>query len=778
MNEARHMTGAMWSIFWGPLQRQGISRLECLLLSLTAAPISITKGNLRSELLANTPRLRSHLLSYAPNLVVLVGQNALTAAGDPSRKINDWRGSVFVCDVSDSPLYGFKCIAVNEPETLRKDWSRFPLFNLDVGRIVRESVTPEHRPVERLFIPDCSADQAIERLTALMNYHAPVALDIEGGIGNVTCISFSTHPLLAFNVPLETYTDSELARVLPVLSRFLDSPVPKVLQNSLYDNFVLSWFLRTPIRNVLHDTMLSGWEIYPELPKGLGTQVSIWTDEPFYKAERKMDNRLVHYTYCCKDSACTLEIHEKHLAVLSRTPSALDHYKLNVELLRPLLYMQLRGIDYDKTSAALELTVVNNKLFSYQKAINDIASLKSGGRLTSINPRSPAQLKELLYRICHYPEQFVKKKVNDETIASESTNVDSLLELKKQYTGPDHEILDLILANRKHEELRKQLETTTDSDGRVRCAYNVVGTETGRLTCYKSPTGSGANLQTITKKLRHLYRSDPGHHFFQCDLSGADGWTVAAHCLRLGDPTMFDDYIYGLKPAKIIALMYRYGAEVNRWDREKLRQASEDVNEEGPDGWLYFACKRVQHGSNYGLGRNRMSDQILKDSFKLLGRAVVVAPSDCAALQKLYLDYRYTGVKLWQADIKRIVQTVGVLPCASGHSRRFFGRREDHETYMQALAHEPQANTTYATNLAIHKLYHDPENREGRRLIIEPLHQVHDALCGQFPIDKKDWAVKKIRSYFATPLQIAGMTITIPFAGGYGKSWGELENKI
>ena len=318
MIEGRHMTGAIWSIFWGPLQRLGISRLECTLLSITTAPITLLKNNLRSETLANTPRLRSHLLSCGPNLVVLVGQSALLAASSTHRSINDWRGSVFVCDVSDSPFFGFKCIAVNEPDTLRKDWSKFPLFNLDLNRIARESITPDHTPLNRLFLPACTADEAIDRLTKLHDFKAPVSLDIEGGIGNVTCISFSTHPLLAFNVPLETYTDEELSRVLPVMSSFLDSPVPKVLQNSLYDNFVLSWFFRTPIVNVAHDTMLSGWEIYPELPKGLGTQVSIWTDEPFYKAERKVDDRLVHYNYCCKDSACTLEIHEKHLAVLSR----------------------------------------------------------------------------------------------------------------------------------------------------------------------------------------------------------------------------------------------------------------------------------------------------------------------------------------------------------------------------------------------------------------------------------------------------------------------------
>ncbi len=87
---------------------------------------------------------------------------------------------------------------------------------------------------------------------------------------------------------------------------------------------------------------------------------------------------------------------------------------------------------------------------------------------------------------------------------------------------------------------------TADPDGRVRCSYNVVGTDTGRLSCQGSPTGSGMNLQTVTKKLRHLFLADPGYHFFQCDLAGADGWTVAAECASLGDPTMLNDYLAGI----------------------------------------------------------------------------------------------------------------------------------------------------------------------------------------------------------------------------------------
>jgi hypothetical protein len=102
-----------------------------------------------------------------------------------------------------------------------------------------------------------------------------------------------------------------------------------------------------------------------------------------------------------------------------------------------------------------------------------------------------------------------------------------------------------------------------------------------------------------------------------------------------------------------------------------------------------------------------------------------------------------------------------------------------HDTVKEFLAHEPQSNTTWATNMAMLNLWNDPENRHpDGSLIIEPLHQVHDALCGQFPIDYTEWARTKIRSYFNNTLTIAGFDVVIPFDGAYGPSWGDLPHKL
>ena len=247
---------------------------------------------------------------------------------------------------------------------------------------------------------------------------------------------------------------------------------------------------------------------------------------------------------------------------------------------------------------------------------------------------------------------------------------------------------------------------------------------------------------------------------------------------------MFDDYLAGIKPARVLALMYVHGASIGELDRttllERCREVDEDVE---PWSWLYQSSKAVQHGSSYGMGKNTMSSNILLKSFKLSGKPIHVEPRECQRLQDLFLNGRYRGVKLWQRFCENQMLTTGRISTASGHQRVLFGRKKtagktDPSTLKEAYAEEPQHNTTYATNLAMLKLWNDPENRRpDGSLIIEPLHQVHDALVGQWPKAVRDWAVARVRYYFDNPINIGGLEITIPFDGAYGPSWGELGEK-
>lgn len=787
--------------------------------------------------------LQIDLDRFAPHLCVCLGGQALRAAKGYPESITKHRGSLFE-GAKGTPFELRKCISTFHPASSLRVYEQTPLLLFDLKRARQQGERRDLRLPQRSIRVLRTLGEVQLELGRLRANKRKIATDIEGYVNNLTCISFADDPLSGYVIPFvgpggnfwheadEVIVWSEVKALLE------DETVPKVLQNGLYDRFVLAYTYGILIRGISDDTMLKGWEAYCELPKALALQVSLYTLEPYYKDERTTDDWEEFWLYSGKDSCVTLEISNTQDTLPELRGRSKEHYLFNVAMQDPLLYMELRGLNYDSTVAGQERARVNTEINTLQHNVNkvagtslpdfktaseelnyvaDIVCIKRRPTITRIsdlegfcrapfkpvlhkiqdlltnvnlsddqngelsrllevhlNTDSPPQMQKFLYETLAFPVQLHRKTKKPTTDALSVMKLFKLAERKGDVYKST--VLKTML---RLSSLLTQLQTLSvlcDADGRIRCAYNVVGTETGRLSCSKSPTRSGYNLQTVTKKQRKLFRPDNGHFLFQCDLSGADGWTVAAHSKRLGDPTMWDDYMFGLKPAKIIARMYE-GIKVNTLNRDQLMVECDRVDSKG---WLYMACKRVQHGSNYGMGKLTMSNQILEDSWKYNQDIVYVEPSVCEELQILYFQ-RYQGVQVWQRWVKEQLKNTRSITSANGHTRKFFGRPNDHDTLKQALADEPQNNTTYATNLAVLRLFTDPENRRpDGSLIIEPLHQIHDAVVGQFPIDRVEWAINHIRTYFNNQITIAGEPVKIPFDGSFGLSWSpdELVNPI
>jgi uracil-DNA glycosylase family 4 len=852
--EGRPFVGASGRFLDLMLSKAGINRSACFVGNVCQKrppgnDISIFPWS-GDEIQDGLCQLKNDLQKYSPNICVLLGNTALRAAfgGDSFTSISSMRGSLFV-GKPGTPFEDLKCIASFHPASVLRVYEQKPLLDFDLRRACSQGKTAVLSLPERKYNLNPTVAEVELLCHTIRESKTEVSIDIEGYVTTgMTCISIATSPLESTIIPFwrGQYTAwpdvNDEVRVWKALSDMLADPgVKKILQNGLYDLFVLAYKHKILVRNQSEDTMLKWWELYCEMEKKLSVQASLLTLEPYWKEERDSDTVEDYFRYCCKDSAITYEICkelDKHLQ-----GSSVTHYRLNMELLRPLLYMELRGIRFDKTAAKAKSFEVRRQISSLQHTLNveagfptqyDQAQLlallrsrlcekRSASKVTdfqsclhyakqscynnvrlilevikdktfpitdpetmgtlsillsgndqekslgvnhqpiALNVDSIPQMKKFLYEVKGFPLQYKKEKgkLTDKV----TTDVMALLTI---YTKTqDKTLLNLIKLRGLYTQL-ETLDAGCDNDGRIRCGYNLVGTETGRMACYTSPTGSGFNLQTVTKKQRVLYRADEGMYFFQCDLAGADGWTIAAHCRALGDDTMMEDYVYGLKPARIVALMYAQGAQVNTLTREELKKKGKEI---ANDSWQYFACKRVQHSTNYAAKERTISDIILKDSYKLSGEPILVEPSVCKTLQSYYLT-RYHGVKMLHVKAEKELRDKGYVVSASGHKRVFLGRRDDYSTFKEFLAHEPQANTTYATNLAMYRLWNDPENRRADgSLIIEPLHQVHDAICGQFPVDKVEWAREKIRSYFDNPMLIAGQQITIPFEGTYGPCW-------
>lgn len=802
--------------------------------------------------------LLQEVTNYRPNLIVCLGNAPLHVAKvgnvPPSRikdtkgryrykwpnSISNWRGSMFWSDVFDC-----KVMSSYHPAACLRQFSWKPILHLDLVRAAKEALTTELVLPKRNLEVNLSSNEIIYRLNEILRNRCLVSVDIEGYVDAMSCIGFATSASNAFVVPFVgplggnrwDSVEEEVAVWQAVVSVLQDPNVPKVLQNSLYDRFVLHYSYGICVRGVADDTMLKHWENYCELEKSLAFQTSIYTKEPFYKNEGQSEDYEERLTYCAKDAAVTYEINE----CLSRflDDRAVRHYRFNVDLLNPILAMELQGIAYNvalaKERRAAILTRIyevqyeldcvaglhqpytNSEIFEVARAVhgkkkptitdwdllkhncykdsigsvNRLCQMVTGSEPAGtpawwgevdtllekhLNVGSNDQLCRYLYRELKLPLQ------TDFKTKAPTADYEAVLKLAKKTSHP---ACLLILEIRTLTTRANMLEISADSDGRIRCAYNVVGTETGRLTCYTSPTGSGYNLQTIPSEnllkppghplrmgMRDLILADDGYWFFQCDLSGADLWTVAAHCAALGDPTMLDDLKCGLKPAKILALGVRGDTRYldPKCPRDEIREACKKIEK---DSWEYFACKIGVHGTNYTMGPRSLSDKIFVES----EGSVMRTENEVRDIQRLYF-IRYKGVRMWHTHIEALIRRKPSLYSASGHKRFFMGRKE--EILGEALANEPQENTTYATNLAASRLWADMDNRVDTNihngpLKITPLHQVHDALCGQFKKEDTAWAVDKIKSYFNNTLIIAGIPLVIPFEGAYGDSWGNLK---
>jgi uracil-DNA glycosylase family 4 len=731
------------------------------------------------EIQSGLAQLTIDLREYKPNLCLLLGNTPLRAAKCPGFRgkknpvpVSDWRGSLFQSEAMDGPLFGYKCLASYHPAYVLRDYSVKQVLYLDLKRAVSQSRSPSLVLPKRVFRIPTTFEECVLQIRQCREARLPTACDIEGYVmefGGMSMISFANQKDDGFIVPFSGpyhdgsyWTVEEEILLWRELAALLEDPlVPKILQNSLYDRFVLQWSYGICVANVQDDIMLKHWELFCELEKSLGFQTSIYTYEPFYKADRKSTDWTTKYQYCIRDSCVTKECNNVESKLLV-DPGQKAHYTFNVQMLEPLLYMEVRGILYSTDEARVAREECLRKMAGVQEELNALAGKE-------INVKSP-KFRDYLYKELRLPLQTTEAGVA-------TANYEALLNLWKKTKNP---VCDKAIQIREMQTRTQMLSISADTDGRIRCGYNVVGSETGRVTSYTSPTGSGYNLQTLPSinhlrpeghplhdGMRHLLKADDGKFMFQCDLEGADSWTVAAYCAMLGDKTMLQDLYEGLKPAQVLAMMFKRGQEVTSLPRADLRDLWKELNLK--KSYEYFMCKIGTHGSCYTMGVSKLRRQAFVQSEGIINPS----ESEIRRIQSLFFA-RYWGVRKWHESTGRRIVAKRSLTSASGHKRQFFGRPQ--EILGQALADEPQQNTTYATNRAVLNLWLDSENRRSDgRLRIEPLHQVHDACVGQFDRSETAWAVAKIRQYFQNPLTIAGQTITIPFEGGYGPSWGELE---
>lgn len=195
----------------------------------------------------------------------------------------------------------------------------------------------------------------------------------------------------------------------------------------------------------------------------------------------------------------------------------IDFYYSHVHsLIEPLLDMQNRGVRFDVAACRKLKKTYKEDIDKLQAKLN-----REVGHELNIN--SHKQMTEWLYKELKLPKKVKKRKTTGQTTLSADEEV-----LNDLYTKSGNESIRTVLEIRERGKmLSTYLRVKLDEDLRIRCAYNIAGTETGRLSSSASSRGTGTNLQNVPEDLRILFLADEGKTLINADLSQAEARVVA-----------------------------------------------------------------------------------------------------------------------------------------------------------------------------------------------------------------------------------------------------------
>ena len=176
----------------------------------------------------------------------------------------------------------------------------------------------------------------------------------------------------------------------------------------------------------------------------------------------------------------------------------------------------------------------------------------------------------------------------------------------------------------------------------------------------------------------------------------------------------------------------------------------------------YHVSKILAHGSNYGLGAQKASDEILKET------GIVVTKPEAQIRQNRYFQ-QFPRIKTHfqyylEQGLGRNFKTIKV---PWGWERKFYAPWGS-SLLRQVYAFYPQSIIAYITNMGLIKLV---DNGLGDMLYL----QEHDAIVLSVPFDFLDEGAVVLQEALHTPVEIKGKSLTIPCEVKWGYNWGEMK---
>lgn len=649
----------------------------------------------------------------------------------------------------------------------------------------RAFATAGWEPPNRLYIIRPSVADVIEVLDNLLAFAAldkflKLAVDIETRGNFIACIGIAWNSFTAICIPILTtekgkkagyWTMEEEFEIMLKLQELLTHPnVGCVGQNFQFDaQYIFAQMFFVP--NIVDDTMLKHHCCFPgggdpikgTGPKGLVQKSlnhisSLYCDfHRYWKDEGKTwetwmpEERL--WNYNCDDCCITYEANEK-LDDVVRIQGLEEQYQFQIQQLTELaIPMMLIGVKIDLNTRNKMTMEMFDAIAEFERKIGPMAPPEMvapppGSKSKTPWYRSPQRLMKLFY------DELGIKPVRDPNTGRPTTGKKALPILAKR-EPLIRPIIDAIGTLRSLNVFYSTfLCAKLDPDNRMRCSYNVAGTETFRWSSSTNVFDRGANLQNLPKgdeeskaaeliktqgvvfpNIRKLFIPDTGRLIIEADLSGADAQVVA---WETGEEKWKELLKSGVKLHSVVS-------------KER----------EGTDEYPYYDMyKRRIHATDYGGGPRTLHQTIAG-----LYGAEYTSIARETAFQTYWFD-TYPGVKDWHERIKKSLKKAHGVSNQFGN-RIIFQERID-SVFTDALAWIPQSTVALVCvrgALAIKRQFK----------FIRILMQVHDSVIFQIPKTERKH-LKEIQQVLNSITIPYDDPLQIPWSFDVSdKSWGDAE---
>jgi uracil-DNA glycosylase len=689
--------------------------------------------------------LANEIAMVQPKVIVALGNTPLWGLTKVS-SITKWRGSMLYS--SGVVGEGLKVVPTYHPAAVLREWSWRAVAVNDLRRAARFRRGDEYpKPPWRFIIrPDFDRARSalvgiLERLTE--GEVSRLSFDLETRGGHIACAGISYSLTEAICLPFmcvertEGYWSlDEETQLVWLLRKVLTHPNAEVVgQNILYDA-QYTWRHWHFVPNVAQDCMISQHSLFSDLPKSLAFQASMyanyyvyWKDEGKDWAKNMGEDQL--WNYNCLDCVYTDESGRVELAMVEKM-GLKEVHNFQQALFWPVLQAMTRGVRIDVARRSELAEEVSNEIKRREAFIVAVCG-------HSLNPRSPRQMHTFFYQDLKLKP--IKKKAKKGKEGKPTLEDDALQQIARRepLLKP---LINAISDIRTMGIFRNILTTPLDTDGRMRCAYNIGGSASGksapktyRLSSSENAFGSGTNLQNIPSEkskslgkasargataglgdpyaypnLRRMFVPDPGYVFFDGDLDRADLQVVIweaddvglKEAMRLGvDMHLMNAFILeGREPPPIDELIETHPKYPDHRGPMKLRRE--------------FA-KVFVHGTNYGGQSRTMAANT--------GRTV----AETERAQKIWFG-AHPGILDWHARVKHQISTRHYIENRFGYRWYIFDRIDS--IIPEAIAWVPQSTVSVIINKIWMNIYETLPD-------VQVLLQVHDSLCGQYPIGRE-----------------------------------------